>query len=538
MFDGNVLWKDLIQTDDMIEKQYGGFTYSTFPGLPESLYAALKQSARAFPDKCAVMDPQGRAHSYTRLLEQVDDFAGYLSGCGLHRGGKIAIMLYNSYEFCVSFLAVNKIGCVAVPLPSKFRQKEVLSLVEKAGPACIIADEAFFPWFEAAGRGGIRLILCKNTEAGYGFGHLDLPRYGGSAPAATAEDMAILLYTSGTTSVSKGVVLANYNVMHAVAAYRRTLGLTCEDSSIIAVPIYHVTGLVAILGLFLYMGGTVYIQKFFRARDVLSAVKEHRITFLHASPTVFFLLLQEAAAFPALPSLKAFACGSSNMPKEKIRRLHEWLPQAAFHTVYGLTETSSPATVFPGGAALSPYIGSSGLPIPGTKFKIVGEDGGELPIGERGEVAIKGTVVLHKYDQTKNAALNGDGWLFTGDIGYFNEEGYLFLSDRKKDMINRGGEKICSYDVENELYQLPGILEAAVVGIQDDLYGEVAAALVRRHPDYPYTEAALQSLLKTKMASYKVPARILFAERIPLTPNSKIDKKAIRKLFTDGGHQS
>lgn len=533
MFDGNALWRDLIRTDDLIIKKYGSLTYSTFPGLPECLYDALVRSARAHPNKTAIVDPRGCAYSYGRLLESVDDFAGYLyHSCGMEKGGKVAVMLYNSYEFCVSFLAANKLGCLVVPLPSKFRQKEVLSLVEKADPDCIIADEAFFGWFAPAGQAGKRLVLCRGSDVEYGFAHLQILPCRRPFPAAAASDPAILMYTSGTTTVSKGVVLANFNVMHAVAAYERTLGLTGEDSSIIAVPIYHVTGLVAILGLFLYMGGTIYIQKFFQAREVLSAIRQHGITFLHASPTAFFLLLQQAQDFPALPSLRSLACGSSNMPKEKIRQLHQWLPRAAFHTVYGLTETSSPGTVFPTAAALSPYIGSSGLPIPGTVFKIVGEDGRELPTGQRGEVAVKGTVVLARY-QMKLPALSDDGWLFTGDIGYFNEAGYLFLSDRKKDMINRGGEKICSYDVENELYQIPGIEEAAVVGIPDDLYGEVAAAVVQCRPESGHTEETLQGLLKTKMAGYKVPARILFVDRIPLTSNSKIDKKAIRAMFAE-----
>ena len=207
-------------------------------------------------------------------------------------------------------------------------------------------------------------------------------------------------------------------------------------------------------------------------------MQEKDVTFFHASPTVFSLLLQESKAYPSLPALRCFACGSSNMPKEKLQKLHQWLPQMLFHTVYGLTETASPATIFPTDAATHPYIGSSGIPVPGLRLKIITPEGSEAVANESGEIWVSGTVVLDHYYHQESDLLKA-GWLDTGDIGYVNEDGYLFIVDRKKDMINRGGEKICSYDVENELYKIDGISEAAVVGIPDEVYGEVAATAVR-----------------------------------------------------------
>ena len=279
------------------------------------------------------------------------------------------------------------------------------------------------------------------------------------------------MFTSGTTSQSKGVIIKNYSIMHAIVSYQRIFQITDRDTTLIPIPIYLVTGLVALLGLTLYAGGTVYLHKFFDAK-------------------------REKDSFPSLPSLRLLACGSSNMSKEKLTEIHRWLPCAVFHTVYGLTETCSPATIFPGDASTSSYIGSSGLPIPGTCFCILDDSGSQMQTGQVGEIAVRGTVLLDRYYQKGTGELDEDGWLRTGDLGYFNGEGYLFIVDRKKDMINRGGEKIWSFDVENELYRLDGIDEAAVVGIPHDIYGEVPVAAVKLSPESILTDQQIQDLLK------------------------------------------
>lgn len=534
MYDGKALWSSRLALQ-MEQRQYHGLTYETYAGLPENLYDALRQTVLRDPQKRCLVDDDGTEITFAQFLDYVDQFADYLAlRAGIRPGDHVALMMYNSLEFCVSFLALVKIGAVTLPLPSKFRQQEVCSLLEKADPVCVICDRAFADWMLPMERDGLRVLVSGGAAGVYALADI-LRDF--SAPAehvmcrAEAGEAAILMFTSGTTSLSKGVVLTNFNIMHAVVSYQKLLEITSQDSSIIAVPIYHVTGMIALLGLFLYVGGTLYLHRTFQAKRVLQCVLDHHVTFLHASPTVFSMLLLEQASFPELPSLRAFACGSSNMPKEKILALHRWLPQMAFRTVYGLTETSSPATIFPGDAAVSDKIGSSGLPIPGTYFRVMDEDGRELPPGQVGEIQIRGSVVLREYYQMQIPALSGDGWLSTGDLGYFTEDGYIFLVDRKKDMINRGGEKICSYDVENELYRLPGVEEAAVVGVPDALYGEVAAAVIKCAPGVELTQEEIQAQLRVKMAKYKVPAHIRFVDEIPTTPNGKIDKKKIRQMF-------
>lgn len=530
MHSGNDLWKGIFSYD-MTDTMLPVFnrTVSLYSNTVSSLYETLRNTANSFPDKTAIVDNYDRPCTYTELLAKTDAFASYLhQELHIKRNSHVALMMYNCLEFCVAFLALLKLGAVTVPLPSKYKKQEVDSLIEKADVSCIICDQDFYDWFEEFEIQGIHRIACSDIEKGYG---LEAYQSDSESPVFNDPfDDAIIMFTSGTTSQSKGVVIKNYNIMNAVTTYQKILNITSDDVSVIPIPIYHVTGMVALLGLFVHCGGTLYLHKIFNAKRVLQCVKDHNVTFLHASPTVFSMLLEEKGSFPSLPTLKQFACGSSNMPKEKLTAIHNWLPHSVFHTVYGLTETTSPATIFPGDASTSPYIGSSGFPVPGTVFEIRDDNGNPLKDGEIGEIWIYGNVVLTSYYKIDTPSLK-DGWLGTGDLGYFNEEGYLFVVDRKKDMINRGGEKICSFDVENEIYKLEGVNEAAVVGIPDEVYGEVAAALVKLDPRSNLDEAKIQALLHKKIAKYKIPKRILITDEIPLTPNGKVNKRAIRKMF-------
>lgn len=531
MYSGNNLWGKKY-TSDMVPFQFGENHFDTYPDLPSNLYEALCSSASSFPEKKALEDDSGVSCTYHELLEKTDVFASYLLCCkGIKKGSQTALLLYNSIEFAVSFLALIKLGAVTVPLPTKFKKNEVLALLEKTEVTAIICDPKFMDWFQDIPSETYTFVFSDSYSPAYGLADYicvpDLP----IPPAAGFTDPAIIMFTSGTTDQSKGVLLRNYNIMHAVESYRRILNVTSEDLSVIPVPMYHITGLIALLGLFIYTGGTLYLHKFFHADKVLEAVSEKKITFLHASPTVFSMLLGQADNYPSMPSLKTLVCGSANIPSEKLKHIHQWLPSASFHTVYGLTETASPASVFPGDACTSPHIGSCGLPIPGSDFKIISGGSQELPPDTVGEIFIRGTMVLSEYYRLSTPLLDEEGWLKTGDLGYFTSDGYLYVVDRKKDMINRGGEKIWSTDVENELYAIPGITEAAVVGIPDDIYGEIPAAVITVSKGCDLTDTIITDCLKPRIAKYKIPARILILEEIPLTANLKTDKRKIKELF-------
>ena len=535
MYKGEDLWKK--PEIQVVKKTLSnGKVITTYPDLPKNIYSSFRATAERHMEKVAVVDDEGRQYSYKKMMEMTDDFSSWLiHEFGVTRRKHVALMLYNSIEFCTTFLSLNRIGAVVVPLPTKFKMEEVHALVEKSDVEFIICDEKFEDYFEKYQQ-NLNICVVPDGKEKYGLETFtstkDLSAIEEIEEKATDVDLALMLFTSGTTSMSKGVTIRNYNIMHAVESYHKVLGITEEDKAIIPVPIYLVTGLVAVFGLMIHIGGTVCLNRFFDAKRVLEDINKYGITFFHASPTVFTLILKERKHYPELPMLRMFACGSCNMPPEKIKMLHEWLPKSEFRTIYGLTETTSPGTVFPTEASSSPYIGSSGIPIPGSAYKIVDEEGNEVKDGEQGEILVKGSNITENYYKSKRVALE-DEWLHTGDIGWFNTEGYLYIADRKKDMINRGGEKICSYDVENKLLEMNGVEDAAVVGIPDELYGEVPAALIKLKKGTVIEEAEIKAFLKSQMASYKVPQKILFTENIPLTENMKINKRKVRKMFSE-----
>lgn len=535
MYKGEDLWKK--PEIQVVKKTLSnGKVITTYPDLPKNIYSSFRTTAERHMEKVAVVDDEGRQYSYKKMMEMTDDFSSWLiHEFGVTRRKHVALMLYNSIEFCTTFLSLNRIGAVVVPLPTKFKMEEVHALVEKSDVEFIICDEKFEDYFEKYQQ-NLNICVIPDGKEKYGLETFtstkDLSVVEEIEEKATDVDLALMLFTSGTTSMSKGVTIRNYNIMHAVESYHKVLGITEEDKAIIPVPIYLVTGLVAVFGLMIHIGGTVCLNRFFDAKRVLEDINKYGITFFHASPTVFTLILKERKHYPELPMLRMFACGSCNMPPEKIKMLHEWLPKSEFRTIYGLTETTSPGTVFPTDASSSPYIGSSGIPIPGSAYKIVDEEGNEVKDGEQGEILVKGSNITENYYKSKRVALE-DEWLHTGDIGWFNTEGYLYIADRKKDMINRGGEKICSYDVENKLLEMNEVEDAAVVGIPDELYGEAPAALIKLKKGTVIEEAEIKEFLKSQMASYKVPQKILFTEDIPLTENMKINKRKVRKMFSE-----
>ena len=529
MIAGEKAWPDRM-TEGMGIRKISDREIFTFVHMRNSYYEALEDSAEKYPERTAFIDNWGRSYSYRSFIRMTDDFAELLYRYGAKHGDHIGLLLYNGIEFCVAFYAVSKIGAVAVPFPSKYRKYELQALIEKADLQYLIAADRFREWVRPYEK-DIRCIYSIDEEHGYGFRHIDIPggKRGGSE--GKLEDEAILMFTSGTTSASKGVVMKNYNILHAAMTYRRLCNITCNDRTVIPVPIYHVTGLIALLGVFVMAGGTVYLQKKYDAERILKCIIDGEITFMHGSPTVFGIMMDLREAYPSLPSVRMILCGSSYMPAEKLKELHDWMPDAEIRTVFGMTETASPGTLFPSDTPTGKYLSSAGIPIPGLELKILDDDGFEVGTGTVGTVFIRGANVAEYYYKTDSPLFTEDGWLNTGDMGYVNADSYVFFVDRKKDMINRGGEKIWCTDVEEELTSLPEIKDAAVVGIPDRKYGEVAAAAVVLRNVCSVTEEMVRDRLLERMARFKIPEKILFLETIPKTPGLKTDKNYIRSLF-------
>lgn len=518
-------------TESVSNVKIGDRTVETYKDMPVNLYHALLLTKDRLPEKTALLNFDGQSYTYAEYVKMIDAFAYILSDrYHVCKGDHVGMLLYNGIEFCVTYLALCKLGAVVVSLPGKYQKPELLSLAGKAELKFLVCEEAYYEWFEGF---DVRRIVSRPHENGYGLGYLtgDLCGTEGLQTGILPEDPVLMMFTSGTTSQSKGVLLKNYNIMHSVYAYMKTLDLTEEDVAVVSTPMYHITGLVCILAVVLTSGGKLCILKKVDPDILIQCCIDQKVTYFHASPTVFSMVLDVAGKYPDVPSVRCFACGSGNMAPENIRRLKAWMPQAQFHTVFGMTETSGAGTIFPVGAADSEFIGSSGVPMPNMQVKIIDDDGNELKNGEIGEVCVKASFVLEAYYKTETDAIDSDGWLRTGDMGYCNDAGYLYIRDRKKDMINKGGEKICSFDVENEIHMMPGVLDAAVVGIPDEKYMEIPVAAVRLAPGSKIDEGAVRAYLKDRIARFKIPEKVIFVDEIPKTLNGKVDKRSLRKMF-------
>ncbi|MDR1188209.1 MAG: acyl--CoA ligase [Bifidobacteriaceae bacterium] len=549
MYDGSELWPREI-SGDLLAWGSGERGLPAYGASPTSLYASLAASAARCPEATAIVEDDAAEWTYGQLLRRVDSFAAYLSEVAQVRSGdRVALLLGASSDFVVALYAANRIGAVAVPLPTKYRHCEIGRLIEVACPAVIVAETEWAAWCGAGSWRFTPLVLAVDPAAGLVLGQERLvpqlppgarptERNAGGRPGGIGSLDAVLLFTSGTTALAKGALLTNAALAHAITTYARILRVTDADVMLLPVPIYHITGMAAVTGLALHVGATLVLHRRFDAERVLRTIVDRSVTFLHASPTVFAKLLECKADFPGLPSWRLAVCGAAHMPVGRVDELLEWLPGLDFRSVYGLTETSSPATVMPPGPVAGWARGSCGRPIPGLKVRVVDSGGRERADGLVGHVELTGSVLLRAYDAGAGgaaAAWSDDGWLRTGDMGYLRN-GYLWIVDRAKDMINRGGEKVWCIDVEEALRFLAGVEDAAVVGIEDAVYGEAVAAMIvpvasaALGGGEAWTDERIHKSLRERLASHQVPSVLVRVAALPLTPNLKVDKRAVRRL--------
>lgn len=531
MLNGNNLWHFGI-INDMGWEVIHNHEVFTYKNKPNNLYETLLNSANKYPDRVALCDNWGHKDTYSSFLNKVTLFAQYLQSKNVRKRHHVGLLLHNSREFAVAFYACAKIGAVSFPFPTKYRMPEIEALINQSDLDYLITTNSFEEEIINMNL-GIPIIVSQDEEKSFGYDYLlkgiRLTQNDFHSSAELSDEI-IVMFTSGTTSQSKGVVLRNYNVIHAIITYQRILDIRESDKTIIPIPIYHITGLVALLGLFVFVGGTIYLYQRYDAKQILDCIEQEKITFMHGSPTVFSKLLEFKTQY-ACRSLRKLGCGSSYTPVNKLNEFHEWLPFCQFQVIYGMTETSSPALICPYDSPTSIYATAAGIPIPGVQFKICSDDGKELKENEIGELFIKGACVAENYYKLPDSEYFADGWLSTGDMAYFNNSNYIFIVDRKKDMINRGGEKIWCIDLEEELNKLEEIQESSVVGIADPIYGEVAVAVAVLNEGYVLDFESIKSRLKKKLATFKIPTQIKVVTEIPKTAGLKIDKRSIRKLF-------
>jgi acyl-CoA synthetase (AMP-forming)/AMP-acid ligase II len=493
----------------------------------EALFPGTQATRRA-----VVLPENATLLTYRDLAEQVETTASLLSAAGLQPGQGIAIVLPNGLDYLVSFLAATRARLIAAPLNSAYKADELRFYLEDSGVKAVIGPPQAHPVYDVAQDLGIPAWRALGDPAGQV--HLDGPGLslspGKTPDLPRPDDVALFLYTSGTTSRPKGVPLTHANLMASAANIADHYRLTPEDISLVVMPLFHVHGLIgATLSTFL-AGGTIVVPTKFSAGAFWPTVKTHRITWYSAVPTIHQVLLSRADAdqAPAQSGLRFIRSCSAALAPATLHQLESRFGAPVLEA-YGMTEAAHQMASNP----LPPAAHKPGTVGPGTRVDIgiMDEAGNLLPASTQGEVVIRGPNVTRGYHNSAeaNAASFTSGWFRTGDRGFLDSDGYLTLVGRIKELINRGGEKISPLEVDAALLTHPAVAEAATFAAPDPKYGEeVQAAVVLKAPA---TETELQNHCRKQLADFKVPKVLHITKDLPRTATGKVQRRHVAAAF-------
>jgi fatty-acyl-CoA synthase len=500
----------------------------------------LKRNAEIFPDKASVIGP-GNRFTYRQLYERANSLAQGLLDLGVGRGDIVGILLYNCTEYIEVTFAVNQIGAVWLPLNFRLAAPEFQYILSDAGAKALITETEFVPVIQTVQKDLPLLkhvmVLGEKTPDGWlGYREVVTTHAGAKPPHAevTLDDLHRLMYTSGTTAHPKGVMLSYGNLYWKNVGHILTFGITDADRTLVVGPLYHVGGMDLPGTGTLYAGGSLVILRRFDPKEVLISIEQEKVTNLWLSPAMTIMLFN-APEFDQydVSSVRFIIDGGEKMPATLIQKFREKFPNAWFADAYGLTETVSGDTFLAKDRMLN-KIGSVGKPVPHLRIRISDDSGREMPPGRLGEICLKGPKVFKSYWNNPEATAKAivDGWFRTGDIGMLDPDGYLYIMDRKKDMIISGGENIASPEVERVIYEIPAVLEAAVIGVPHPKWLEVPKAYVVVRPGETLTAQEIETHCQEKLAKFKVPKEIEFIDQLPRNPSGKVLKRELRRRHT------
>ncbi|MBN1106279.1 MAG: AMP-binding protein [Deltaproteobacteria bacterium] len=501
------------------------------------LYRVLEHSVRLYGDKPAVTSARGSL-TYRQFMDAAERLGSALYGLGLKPGDRVAILDHNSIELAVAHFGIPACSLVTLPLNTRLSKDELLGIVTNARASALIYSPPFAQTAEAMvpDLPFLKAHLCTESGAGGCDLRLLMEKAGHTALRRPApEDLATLLYTSGTTGVPKGVKLTHGNTTSTLASLLIEWGLTAEDSGLMVAPFFHVAGCHTYMS-HIARGCTAHILPAFEPRATLDALEKTRATVTLLVPAMIGALLnlpdQEKAD---LSALKLIAYAGSPMPEELLKRALNRFGNVFFQ-IYGLTETSVLTCLTRKDHENPDLLTSGGREMYGCRVRIVDDMGRETAPDEIGHILASGDNVTSGYWEApeETAAVLREGWFDTGDVAVRDRNGYIYLRDRKKDMIVTGGENVYPVEVENVLTELPEILEAAVIGVPDDRWGERVIALVHLRPEKTLPEEAILSYCRERLAKYKSPKAVVFMGPLPRTPSGKIQKNVLREPYWKG----
>jgi acyl-CoA synthetase (AMP-forming)/AMP-acid ligase II len=454
--------------------------------------------------------------TYRAFGDRVDAAAGQFAALGVTRGSVVAVMLPNRVELLVAIMAAWRLGAAATPVNPTFTAVEAGHQVEDSGAALVVAADPTV-------RLGTATTLDVADLATEPDDASTLP-----PPRTSTGDLALLVYTSGSTGRPKGVMLDHGNVAAMISSMGEAIGIDADDHCLLVLPLFHVNAICVSWLTPMSVGAQLSVLPRFHPVEFLETIERLRPTYFSAVPTIYsHLVALPAEVRPDVSSVRFAICGAAPAPPELFTAVEQ---RFGFPLVegYGLSEGTCASTCNPVDGPRKP--GTVGPALPGQLVAIMAADGTLVPAGERGEVVIKGANVMRGYLNRPEATAEtlGDGWLHTGDVGILDEDGYLRIVDRIKDMIIRGGENIYPKEIENVLHAAPEVLEAAVVGGPHPVYGEVVVAFVSARPDRTIDVDALLARCREELTKIKVPVALHVLDALPKNPVGKIDKPALR----------
>jgi acyl-CoA synthetase (AMP-forming)/AMP-acid ligase II len=473
--------------------------------------------------------------TYGEMVDRAAALAAGFAARGVAAGDVVGLLSYNSIEFLTTIFAANHLGAIAMPINWRLAAEEVRFILDHSQARALVCGDDLI---DLAGEAVSRLdhdivrvgVTTDRVEGWERFADV------AATPATVArvrvqgDDVHRLMYTSGTTGRPKGVMLTHANLAWKNYAHITEMGFTSEDVGLACGPLYHVGALDLITTSMIAVGATTVIHRAFDAEAVVDEIERSRVTSVWAAPAMVRAILDVPGVDQRdLSSVEAIIAGGEKMPIPTIDRIRETFPSAWFADAYGLTETVSGDTFLDRENVIT-KLGSVGRPCQYLELDIWDDQGASVPAGQKGEVVLRGPKVFKGYwrDPDATAKAFEGGWFHTGDIGVQDEDGYVYIVDRLKDMIVSGGENIASSEVERVIYEHGSVVEAAVVGRPDERWGEVPVAFVVMNPDASTSPDELIDHCRTQLAKYKVPRDVVVIDALPRNPSGKILKRELR----------
>lgn len=503
----------------------------------------LRRAAAETPDAIAIVEPR-RAIRYGELDAYADRVANLLIRGGTRRGDRVVVAIENSLEFVGIYFGTMRAGAVAVPLPAGPRSDRLHGAVADCSPhTCIVDRKTATDPRVARSLAGVDMVLVHGADernAARTDGDRWLPlasalkEWGDTAPPPSRtidRDLASIIYTSGSTGAPRGVMLSHRNIIANTDSIVEYLALDSRDRVMCVLPLYYVYGL-SLLHTHVAVGGSIVLDnRFVYPNVVLEAMRTHAVTGFAGVPSTFALLLHRSnLTSMTFPTLRYVTQAGGGMPPARILEWLERGPQVPFFVMYGATEASARLTCLPPGE-LRRKLGSIGRAIPNVEIQVVKEDGRPAATGEVGELVARGANISQGYWQNATETQERFGPLGyrTGDLGYADQEGFLFLVGRRHDMIKVGAHRVGSREIEDVLHEHPEVHEAAVVAVADDILGEVPVAFVALRDGGRAPQRGLEEFCRQRLAPHKVPVSFFVESDLPKLPGiGKIDKVTLR----------